>query len=133
MPYEAVNAYTVLVGESGSATTVSVHGSADAAWRALDEAVRSRSTSWMPRTGDAAALADRWRRGAPERRFWQVSAHQLQVMMPTTGTTPHRPAGPSPTGTETRSPWRWRSHGRGRTRAGSWGTLTAARQSGEQA
>ncbi|MGQ0777750.1 MAG: hypothetical protein ACT4NY_25635 [Pseudonocardiales bacterium] len=95
MPYEAVSAYTVLVGESGSATTVTVHGSADEAWRALAEAVRRRSTRWMPRNAEAATLADRWRMGDPERRFWQVSAHRLQVMVPTTGSTPNRPAGPS--------------------------------------
>lgn len=95
MPYEAVSAYTVLVGETGSATTVTVHGSADEAWRALAEAVRSRSTRWVPRSAEPATLADRWRLGDPERRFWQVSAHQLQVMVPATGATPSRPAGPS--------------------------------------
>lgn len=121
MPYEAVNAYTVLVGESGSATTVSVHGSADEAWRALAEAVRSRSTSWMPRNGEAAALADRWRRGAPERRFWQVSAHQLQVMVPATGTAPSRPVGPASPTAEIHSPRRWRPRWRRNTPAGSAG------------
>jgi len=121
MPYEAVNAYTVLVGESGSVTTVSVHGSAQEAWRALAEAVRSRSTSWMPRYSEAAVLADRWRRGAPERRFWQVSAHQLQVMVPATGTVPARPVSPPPTRTGTRSPQRWRPRWRGHAPAGSAG------------
>ena len=110
MPYEAVSAYTVLVGEAGSATTVTVHGSADEAWRALIEAVRCRTTRWMPRNGDAAALADRWREGDPERRFWQVSAHQLQVMVPATGQTPSRPAPASPTARAAAEPrpWRWR-------------------------
>ncbi|MFN2495869.1 MAG: hypothetical protein ABR608_08165 [Pseudonocardiaceae bacterium] len=107
MPYEAVNAYTVLVGEVGSTTTVSVHGSAEEAWQALAEAVRTRSTRWMPRSGEAATLADRWRQGAPERRFWQVSAHQLQVMVPATGTAPSRLAGPSPRTAKVSSPSRW--------------------------
>ncbi|MGH3939564.1 MAG: hypothetical protein ACRDTG_13230 [Pseudonocardiaceae bacterium] len=95
MPYEAVSAYTVLVGETGSPTTVTVHGSADEAWQALAEAVRSRSSRWLPRGAEAAALADRWRREDPERRFWQVSAHRLQVMVPTTGTILTRPTPPS--------------------------------------
>lgn len=109
MPYEAVSAYTVLIGETGSTTTVTVHGSADEAWRALAEAVRSRSTRWMPRGTEAATLADRWRLGDPTRRFWQVSAHQLQVLVPATGTAPSRPAGPSADGTRadrTRRHWR---------------------------
>ena len=87
MPYEAVSAYTVVVGETGSATTVTVHGSAEEAWQALADAVRGRTTRWMPRNVDAATLADRWRAGAPQQRFWQVSAHQLQVMVPATGAT----------------------------------------------
>lgn len=113
MPYEAVSAYTVLVGESGATTTVTVHGSAEEAWRALAEAVRSRSTRWMPRGAEAATLADRWRMGDPERRFWQVSAHQLQVMVPATGATPSRPAGPS---AELTRADRYRKHWRPRRR-----------------
>ncbi|HEU0088230.1 MAG TPA: hypothetical protein VFQ77_11385 [Pseudonocardiaceae bacterium] len=108
MPYEAVSAYTVLIGETGKATTVTVHGSADEAWRALAEAVRSRSTRWMPRSGEPASLADRWRLGAPERRFWQVSAHQLQVMVPATGEPPSRAPTPSAAPTETGRPRSWR-------------------------
>lgn len=117
MPYESVSAYTVLVGETGSATTVTVHGSADEAWQALTEAVRSRSTRWMPRNDDAAALADRWRSGAPQRRFWQVSAHQLQVMVPTTGEPPGRPASVPAAAAEPRSPWRWRHRTRSTRRS----------------
>jgi hypothetical protein len=113
MPYEAVNAYTVLIGETGSATTVSVHGSAAEAWDALAEAVRNRSTHWMPRYGEASALADRWRRGDPERRFWQVSAHQLQVIVPATGTAPSRSVESPPPSAQTRSPRRWRPRWRG--------------------
>ncbi|MGH4017347.1 MAG: hypothetical protein ACRDSL_26165 [Pseudonocardiaceae bacterium] len=107
MPYEAVSAYTVLIGETGSATTVTVHGSADEAWQALADAVHSRSTRWMPRNADAAALADRWRAGDPQRRFWQVSTHQLQVIVPATGETPSRPAA-QPAATQSRSPLHWR-------------------------
>lgn len=107
MPYEAVNAYTVLVGEVGNSTTVSVHGSAEEAWQALVEAVCRRSTRWMPRSGEPAAVADRWRRGDPDRRFWQVSAHQLQVMMPATGAAPSRPAKPSRSAPEAGTPRRW--------------------------
>ncbi|HEX2301127.1 MAG TPA: hypothetical protein VHH34_21905 [Pseudonocardiaceae bacterium] len=117
MPYESVSAYTVLIGETGSATTVTVHGSADEAWQALAEAVRSRSTRWVPRTADAAALADRWRSGAPQRRFWQVSAHQLQVMVPTSGEPPSRPAGSSVPATRPRAPWRWRQRARTQPRS----------------
>jgi hypothetical protein len=109
MPYEAVNAYTVLIGETDSVTTVTVHGSADEAWQALAEAVRNRSTRWMPRTGEAAALADRWRQGDPQRRFWQVSAHQLQVMVPATGATPSRPVPSPPTETTASRGWRRRT------------------------
>lgn len=117
MPYEAVSAYTVLVGETGSATTVTVHGSADEAWRALTEAVRSRSSRWMSRHGDAAALADRWRSSDPQRRFWQVSTHQLQVMVPATGQPPSPSAGTPEAAAKPRSPWRWRNpNGPSRTR-----------------
>lgn len=105
MPYESVSAYTVLIGETGAATTVTVHGTADEAWQALAEAVRSRTTRWMPRNGDAAALADRWRSDDPQRRFWQVSAHQLQVMVPATGEPPSRPPGSSAPPPEPRSLW----------------------------
>lgn len=86
MPYDAVSAYTVVLGETGGRTSVTVHGSADQAWSALDRAIRSRGTRWLPRaTGesDVAALADRWRDADPGQRFWQVSAHRLQVMVPT--------------------------------------------------
>ncbi|MGH3795126.1 MAG: hypothetical protein ACRDSP_09575 [Pseudonocardiaceae bacterium] len=115
MPYEAVSAYTVVVGESDGVTTVTVHGSADEAWRALIQAVRSRSTRWMPRNDEAAGLADRWRLGDPERRFWQVSSHQLQVMVPATVTPPSRPASPSAREADAvRAPRHWRHRWRNR-------------------
>ncbi|MGH3912484.1 MAG: hypothetical protein ACRDTC_03590 [Pseudonocardiaceae bacterium] len=112
MPYEAVSAYTVLIGETGSATTVTVHGTADEAWQALAEAVRSRSTRWMPRGGEAATLADRWRKGDPERRFWQVSAHQLQVMVPANSTIRIHPATSPANPAPTRRSRQWRPHWR---------------------
>lgn len=108
MPYEAVSAYTVLVGEVGGPTTVTVHGSADEAWQALAEAVRSRSSRWMPRNGEAAALADRWRAADPHRRFWQVSAHQLQVMVPAVGEAPSKPARTPPAPAEPAASRHWR-------------------------
>jgi hypothetical protein len=112
MPYEAVSAYTVVIGETGAATSVTVHGSADEAWRALSEAVRGRSSRWLPRNADAAELADRWRAGAPERRFWQVSAHQLQVMMPAAGDVPQRCGARQPPAPPPAAP-RWRRRNRG--------------------
>ncbi|HEY2764843.1 MAG TPA: hypothetical protein VGJ13_12660 [Pseudonocardiaceae bacterium] len=111
MPYEAVSAYTVLVGETDGTTTVTVHGSADQAWRALAEAVRGRSTRWMPRNDDAAALADRWRQADPQRRFWQVSSHQLQVMVPASMSAPTRPAGACAVDTDATRPRRHWRHG----------------------
>ncbi|MBC8090629.1 MAG: hypothetical protein H7Y15_01530, partial [Pseudonocardia sp.] len=42
MSYEMVSAYTLLVGQTDGEPTVSVHTTADDAWRALDGAVRER-------------------------------------------------------------------------------------------
>lgn len=129
MPYEAVSAYTMLIGEIGGATTITVHGSADEAWQALTDAVRARSTRWLPKNAEAAELADRWRSRAPDQRFWQVSPHQLQVMVPAAGETANRPAAtappgatpgldaradptPAPEGPVTPRAWRRRRHGR---------------------
>lgn len=109
MPYEAVSAYTVVVGETDRTTTVTVHGTADEAWQALAEAIRSRSTRWMPRSSDAATLADRWRQGDPQRRFWQVSAHQLQVMVPATSKAPRRPVASPTAAPKSPRPWHRRA------------------------
>lgn len=87
MTYDAVSAYTVLFGDGDAPASVSVHGSADEAWGALDVLVRGRSRRWRARGGavdedQVTELAERWRRADPGRRYWQVSAHRLQVTVP---------------------------------------------------
>jgi hypothetical protein len=85
--YEVVSAYTLLVGEAGSPPTVSVHTTADDAWRALDREVRVRCRM-RPRPrrrmdADAATkLANAWRAGDPENRYWNLTAHRLPVPVP---------------------------------------------------
>lgn len=87
MSYEVVSAYTLLVGESDGAPTVSVHSTADDAWRALDAEVRERC-GMRPRPrrrmdADAAArLANAWRAGDPEVRYWNLTVHRLPVPVP---------------------------------------------------
>ncbi|MFP5019205.1 hypothetical protein [Pseudonocardia phyllosphaerae] len=94
MPYEVVSAYTLVVGgdtvdRAGGTPDpeVSVHTTAEDAWRALDVAVRARcGMRRRPhRVIDPDAvtrLADAWRAGDPEARYWQVTAHRLPVMLP---------------------------------------------------
>lgn len=89
MSYEVVSAYTLLVGEAGGAPpTVSVHSTAEDAWKTLDRQVRERCRM-RPRPrrkidADAATrLANAWRAGDPENRFWNITAHRLPVPMPT--------------------------------------------------
>lgn len=86
MSYEVVNAYTLLVGDADG-PSVSVHQTAEAAWRALDQEVRTRS--WMrprPRRRiDPEAitrLANVWRDVDPEHRYWNVAVHRLPVSLP---------------------------------------------------
>jgi hypothetical protein len=87
MPYEVVSAYTLLVGDGIGAPTVSVHGTADGAWRALDAEVRRRCRM-RPRPrremdADAATrLANAWRAGDPENRYWNLAVHRLPVAVP---------------------------------------------------
>lgn len=87
MSYEMVSAYTLLVGQTDEGPTVSVHTTADDAWRALDRAVRERC-GMRPRPrlrtdADAAArLANAWRAGDPESRYWNVTAHRLPIPVP---------------------------------------------------
>jgi len=85
--FDVVSAYTLLVGDGDGPPSVSVHSTADEAWRALDKEVRSRC--WMrprPRRkmdADAATrLANAWRAGDPENRFWNVTVHRLPVPRP---------------------------------------------------
>ncbi|GAA4796339.1 hypothetical protein GCM10023200_35510 [Actinomycetospora chlora] len=87
MTYDAVSAYTVLFGDGEAPATVSVHGSAEEAWGALDVLVRGRSRRWRARPGAVdehrvTELAERWRAADPERRYWQVAPHRLRVTVP---------------------------------------------------
>lgn len=85
-----VGAYTLMVGDEHEPATVSVHATAGDAWRALDREVRERcGLRRRPRRvldPDAVArLADAWRSGDPESRFWQLCPHQLRIMVPVIG------------------------------------------------
>lgn len=87
MSYEVVSAYTLLVGDADGPPTVSVHTTADDAWRALDREVRARcrmrARPRLRMDADAATrLANAWRAGDPERRFWNVTVHRLPIPMP---------------------------------------------------
>jgi hypothetical protein len=90
MAYDVVSVYTLLIGDGDGPTTVSVHPTADDAWRALDREVRARC-GLRPRPRrmidpDAATrLADAWRAGDFEARFWQIHPHQLSLMVPQIG------------------------------------------------
>jgi hypothetical protein len=113
--YDAVSAYTVLLGDGVGPTTVSVHGSAVDAWAALGSALstppvgragHAGSTAprrrWLPgprtpvvvvpREGlsqdEVHEAAESWRRIDPDRRFWQVTAHRLQMTVPAINTGP---------------------------------------------
>jgi hypothetical protein len=85
--YEVVSAYTLLVGDGDGPPSVSVHSTADDAWRTLDREIRSRC--WMRarprRRMDAEAatrLANAWRTADPENRFWNLTVHRLPVPIP---------------------------------------------------
>ena len=54
MSFEVVSAYTLLVGDADGPATVSVHSTADDAWRA----------------------------GEPESRYWNVTVHRLPIPLP---------------------------------------------------
>lgn len=87
MGFEAVSAYTLLVGDAAAPPTVSVHTTAEEAWRALDREVRERC-GMRPRPrrrmdADATArLANAWRAGDPDSRYWNVTVHRLPVPVP---------------------------------------------------
>lgn len=88
MPYEVVSAYTLVLGEDADGRpAVTVHTTAEDAWRALDAGVRERC-GMRPRPRrqvdpDAVTrLADAWRAAEPEARYWQVTAHRLPIMVP---------------------------------------------------
>jgi hypothetical protein len=84
--YEVVSAYTLLIGDADG-PVVTVHQTADDAWRVLDREVRARS--WMrprPRRRtdpDAVSrLANAWRDVDPETRYWNVTVHRLPIPVP---------------------------------------------------
>jgi hypothetical protein len=85
--YDAVSAYTLVVGDDEEPATVSVHTTADDAWRALDALIRERC-AMRPRprrvvdSDVTTRLADAWRAVDPECRYWQVTAHRLPLMLP---------------------------------------------------
>lgn len=87
MSYEVVSAYTVLVGDADAPPTVSVHSTADEAWRELDSEVRRRC-GMRPRPRrqmDAEAatrLANAWRAGDPGCRYWNLTVHRLPIPLP---------------------------------------------------
>ncbi len=87
MSYEMVSAYTLLVGQSDDEPSVSVHTTADDAWRALDREIRERC-GMRPRPrrhldADAIArLANAWRAADPEGRYWNVTSHRLPIPLP---------------------------------------------------
>ncbi|MCW0212666.1 MAG: hypothetical protein OJJ54_04855 [Pseudonocardia sp.] len=87
MSYDAVSAYTLVVGDDDEPATVSVHTTADDAWRELDTLIRERC-AMRPRPRrlidpDATSrLADAWRAADPDTRYWQVTAHRLPLMLP---------------------------------------------------
>jgi hypothetical protein len=90
MPRDMVSVYTLLLGDETGPATVSVHASAEEAWRALDREVRARC-GLRPRPrrvtdpDSATRLADAWRAGDIECRFWQILPHQVPVMVPELG------------------------------------------------
>ncbi|MGQ0576021.1 MAG: hypothetical protein ACT4RN_17700 [Pseudonocardia sp.] len=87
MSCDVVSAYTLVIGDEDGPPAVSVHATADEAWRALDLEVRRRCRMRArPRRrvdADAIArLADAWRTAERENRFWQIRPHQLPIMVP---------------------------------------------------
>jgi hypothetical protein len=90
---DVVSAYTLILGDEYGPATVGVHATAEEAWKALDREVRERCKLRIrPRRAvDPEAtgrLADAWRAGNPENRFWQILSHQLAVPIPEIGRTP---------------------------------------------
>jgi hypothetical protein len=85
--FEVVSAYTLLVGDADEPATVSVHNTAEDAWRALDREVRRRC-GMRPRPRrrtdpDAITrLANAWRAGDPDSRYWNVAVHRLPIPLP---------------------------------------------------
>lgn len=90
MARDVVSAYTLIVGDEAGPATVGVYSTAEEAWKALDREVRARCRMRLrPRRAvDPEAtgrLADAWRAGNAEERFWQIMSHQLAVRIPEIG------------------------------------------------
>lgn len=84
---DVVSAYTLVIGDENGPPSVSVHATADEAWRALDREVRQRCRMRLRprRRVDAEAtarLADAWRTSERESRYWQIRPHQLPILVP---------------------------------------------------
>ncbi|OLT17629.1 hypothetical protein BJF78_12570 [Pseudonocardia sp. CNS-139] len=97
MSFEVVSAYTLVVGDADEPATVSVHTTAEDAWKALDREVRRRCRMRprpRRRTDAEAAtrLANAWRAGDPECRYWNVAVHRLPVQLPVIAREPERRA-----------------------------------------
>lgn len=87
---DVVSAYTLIFGDEFRPMTVGVYSSAEEAWKALDREVRGRCKLRVrPRRAvdpeTTGRLADAWRAGNPEERFWQILSHQLAVPIPEIG------------------------------------------------
>jgi len=87
---DVVSAYTLIVGDEYGPAEVGVYSTAEEAWKALDREVRGKCKLRLrPRRAvDPEAttrLADAWRAGNPEERFWQILSHQLAVRIPEIG------------------------------------------------
>lgn len=90
MARDVVSAYTLILGDEYGPATVGVYSSAEEAWKALDREIRGRCRLRVrPRRAvDPEAtgrLADAWRAGNAEERFWQILSHQLAVAIPEIG------------------------------------------------
>ena len=90
MARDVVSAYTLILGDEYGPTEVGVYSTAEEAWKALDREVRGRCKLRVrPRRAvDPEAigrLADAWRAGNAEERYWQILSHQLAVPIPEIG------------------------------------------------
>lgn len=90
MTFDVVSAYTLVIGDEHGPASVGVHATAEDAWRALDREVRRRCRMRprprrVPTAEVSARLADAWRAGDPESRYWQIRCHSLPVTIPVIG------------------------------------------------
>ena len=90
MARDVVSAYTLIVGDEYGPAEVGVYSTAEEAWKALDRQVRRKCKLRLRPRRDVdpeatTRLADAWRAGNPEERFWQILSHQLAVRIPEIG------------------------------------------------